>query len=46
VLALPMPRGVRSVPDRELMSEIASELLVRGDVSALTADESVITREA
>jgi serine/threonine-protein kinase len=46
VLALPMPRGVRSVPDRELMSEIASELLVRGDVSAVTADESVITREA
>lgn len=46
VLALPMPRGVRSIPDRELMSEIASELLVRGDVSAVTADESVITREA
>jgi hypothetical protein len=46
VLALPMPRGMRSIPDRELMSELASELLVRGDVSAVTADESVITREA
>jgi hypothetical protein len=45
MLAVPVPQGARCIPDRELLADLATELLTHGDVSGVLADADVVTRD-
>jgi hypothetical protein len=45
LLAVPVPQGARCVPDRELLADLASELITHGDVTGVLADQDIVTRD-
>jgi hypothetical protein len=43
VLAVPVPQGGRCIPDRDLLADLATELLAHGDVTGLIANGDAVT---